>query len=169
MKKYIQILIIFLTISGCGIKETEKKTNENIERNNTKSEQQTKSEKEEKWIDKHGNTFIKKGKDVSIIPAKYKKTGKSFKVFIFNETPNKIQVSERLKIHPNEFIVFNMMDSDTLDLNNGVKFMFGETFGLEVEDKKSQVSGLGGEFLKKYSVPDEAEWAFVIVPEGEGD
>ena len=62
-----------------------------------------------------------------------------------------------------------MIDTYTLELNNGVKFMFGETYGLEIEDKNSQVSGLGGEFLVKYGVPDKAEWAFVIVPEGEGD
>jgi len=125
--------------------------------------------KEERWTDEHGNVFIQKGNEVSIIPAKYEKTGKTYKVFIFNETSNEIQISERLKIQPNEFKVFNMVDTDTLELNNGVKFMFGETYGLEIEDKKSQVSGLGGEFLIKYGVPDEAEWAFVIVPEGEGD
>ncbi|WP_082591118.1 DUF4844 domain-containing protein [Sediminicola sp. YIK13] len=126
-------------------------------------------EKEERWTDEHGNVFIQKGNEVSIIPAKYEKTGKTYKVFIFNETSNEIQVSERLKIQPNEFKVFNMVDTDTLELNNGVKFLFGETYGLEIEDKKSQVSGLGAEFLVKYGVPDEAEWAFVIVPEGQGD
>ncbi|XLS27639.1 DUF4844 domain-containing protein [Flavobacteriaceae bacterium M23B6Z8] len=125
--------------------------------------------KEERWTDEHGNVFIQKGDEVSIIPAKYEKTGKTYKVFIFNETANEIQVSERLKIQPNEFKIFNIVDTDTLELNNGVKFMFGETYGLEIEDKKSQVSGLGGEFLKKYRVPDEADGAFVIVPEGKGD
>jgi len=125
--------------------------------------------KEERWTDEHGNVFIQKGNEVSIIPAKYDKTGKTYKVFIFNETSNEIQVSKKLKIQPNEFKVFNVVDTDTLELNNGIKFMFGETYGLEIEDKKSQVSGLGGEFLVKYGVPDETEWAFVIVPEGEGD
>lgn len=125
--------------------------------------------KEERWIDENGNVFMQKGNEVSITPAKYQKTGKTYKLFIFNETSNEIQVSSRLKIQPNEFKVFNLVDTDTLELNNGVKFMFGETYGLEIEDKKSQVSGLGGEFLVKYGVPYEAEWAFVIVPEGEGD
>ena len=169
MKKYIQILIIFLVFFACGKKETKKKTPKNMNGNSTMSEQQIKPEKEERWTDKYGNIFIQKGKDVSIIPAKYEKTGKSYKVFVLNETSNEIKVSEKLKIQPNEFKVFNMVDTDTLELNNGVKFMFGETYGLEIEDKKSQVSGLGGEFLEKYGVPDEAEWAFVIVPEGEGD
>ena len=169
MKKYIQIFILLLTLSACDNKGTEKKIPENVSRSSTKFEQQTKPEKEERWTDKNGNIFILKGEEVSIIPAKYEKTGKSYKVFVFNETSNDILVSERLKIQPNEFKVFNMVDTDTLELNNGVKFMFGETYGLEIEDKKSQVSGLGGEFLEKYRVPDEAEWAFVIVPEGEGD
>ena len=74
-----------------------------------------------------------------------------------------------LKIKPNEFKVFNLKDTDTLKLDNGIEFMFGATFGLEVEDKKSQVVGLGGDFLEKYGVPDEAEWAFLIVPAGKGD
>ena len=125
--------------------------------------------KEERWTDSHGNVFIQKGNEVSIIPAKYDKTGKTYKVFIFNETSGEIGISEKLKIQPKEFKVFNLIDTDTLGLDNGVKFMFGETYGLEIEDKKSQVSELGGEFLVKYGVPDEAEWAFVIVPEGEGD
>ncbi len=129
----------------------------------------TEKPKEKKWTDFHGNVFIEKGNEISIIPAKYNKTGKTHRIFIFNETSSEIGVISNLKIKPNEFKVFNLQDIDTLKLDNGVKFMFGETYGLEVEDKKSQVSGLGGEFLKKYGVPDEAQWAFVIVPVGEGD
>jgi len=126
----------------------------------------TEYQKEEKWVDSNGNVFFQKGNEVSIIPAKYNKTGKTYRVFIFNETSNEIGIIENLKINPNEFKVFNLKDTDTLKLDNGVKFMFGETYGLEIEDKKSQVSGLGGKFLDEYKVPDEAEWAFVIVPEG---
>lgn len=125
--------------------------------------------KEERWTDEHGNVLVQNGNEVSIIPTKYEKKGKPYKVFIFNETLDEIQVSEKLKIPPNQFKLFNLIDTDTLELKNGVKFMFGETYGLEIEDKKSQVSGLGGEFLVKYGVPDDADWAFVIVPEGEGD
>ena len=150
MTKYLQFLLVLLTLSACRQPATE-------------------LPKVEQWTDEHGNVFIQSGDEVSIIPAKYDKTGRTYKVFVFNETPNEIAVSERLKIRPNEFKVFNLVDTDTLALDNGVKFMFGDTYGLEVEDKKSQVSGLGGEFLVKYGVPDEAEWAFIIVPECEGD
>jgi len=129
----------------------------------------TKKVKEERWTDDHGNIFIEKGNEISIIPAKYNKTGKTYKVFIFNETFKEITVSKRLTIQPNEFKVFNLVDTDMLELDNGVKFMFGGTYGLEVKDEKSQVSGLGGEFLVKYGVSDEVELAFVIVPEGKGD
>ena len=169
MTKYIRIFIIFLTFSACGQKETEKKTPENVNEKFAESEQQTESQKEEKWTDSNGNVFIEKGNEISIIPAKYNKTGKTYKVFIYNETSDEIGIIENLKINPNEFKVFSIKDTDTLKLNNGVKFMFGETYGLEIEDKKSQVSGLGGKFLDEYKVPDDAEWAFVIVPEGKGD
>jgi hypothetical protein len=169
MTKYIRIFIIFLTFSACGQKGTEKKTPEKVNEKFAESEQLTESQKEEKWTDSNGNVFIEKGNEISIIPAKYNKTGKTYKVFIYNETSDEIGIIENLKINPNEFKVFSIKDTDTLKLNNGVKFMFGETYGLEIEDKKSQVSGLGGKFLDKYKVPDDAEWAFVIVPEGKGD
>lgn len=169
MTKYFQVLLILLILSACGQKETEKKATENLNEKVAESEKQAEFQKEEKWTDLNGNVFIQKGIEVSIIPAKYSKTGKTYKVFVYNETSNEIGIIESLKINPNEFKVFNLKDTDTLKLDNGVKFMFGETYGLEIEDKKSQVSGLGGKFLEKYGVPDEAEWAFVIVPIGKGD
>ena len=124
---------------------------------------------EERYTDKYGNVFIKNGAHLSIIPAKYEKTGKKYKVFIYNETESKIGIIGNMKIEPNEFIIANVVDTSVLKLNNGVEFKFGKTYGLEVEDKEQQISGLGGEYLEKYKVPDEAEWAFVIVPRGEGD
>ncbi|UAB75582.1 hypothetical protein [Mesoflavibacter sp. SCSIO 43206] len=169
MTKYIKIFIVLLTLTACGQKETEKKTPENVNEKSAESEQKSDSEKVEKWTDSNGNVFIEKGNEISIIPAKYNKTGKTNKVFIYNETSNGIGIIGNLKIKPNEFKVFNLKDTDTLKLENGVKFMFGETYGLEVEDKKSQVSGLGGKYLDIYKVPDYAEWAFVIVPIGDGD
>ncbi|MEP0264629.1 hypothetical protein [Dokdonia sp.] len=169
MTKYIQIFIILLTLSACGQKGTEKKTQENANEKFAESEQTAESQKEEKWTDSNGNIFFQKGNEVSIIPAKYDKTEKTYRVFIFNETSNEIGSFKNLKINPNEFKVFTLKGTDTLKLDNGVKFMFGETYGLEIEDKKSQVSGLGGKFLEEYKVPDDAEWAFVIVPEGQGD
>jgi len=125
--------------------------------------------KEKKWTDSHGNAFIEKVTEVSIIPAKYDKTGKTYKIFLYNETTENIVIIKDLIIKPREFKVFNLSDTDTLKLDNGVKFMFGETHGLEVEDKKSQVSGLGGKYLTSYGVSNEIDWAFVIVPTGKGD
>jgi len=125
--------------------------------------------KEKKLTDSYGNVFIEKGTEVSIIPAKYNKTGKKYKVFLYNETTENIKIIEDLIIKPREFKVFNISDKDTLKLENGVKFMFGETYGLEVEDKKSQVSGLGGKYLTDYGVPNKIDFAFVIVPIGKGD
>ena len=158
-----------MTISACGQKPAENKTSENVDINLVVSEQKIKSQKEEKWTDSIGNVFIEKGNEISIIPAKYNKTGKTYKLFIYNETFSEIGISENIKIGSNEFRVVNLKDTDTLKLDNGVKFYFGEHYAIEVEDRNSQVSGLGGEFLEKYGVPDEAEWAFVIVPVGKGD
>lgn len=125
--------------------------------------------KENRYFDENGNEFIEKGDELFIIPTKYEKTGKTYEVFIYNETSKEIGIIENQKIQPNQFIVIDLKDTDTLRLDNGVKFMFGEEYGLEVEDKKSQVSGIGGKFLDDYGVPKEIEWAFVIVPEGQGD
>lgn len=129
----------------------------------------TQSEKDKRYVDSNGNGFIEKENKVFIIPAKYEKTGKSYKIFLYNGTSNNIGLTKEFTIKPKEFKVFNVSDTDTLKLDNGVKFMFGETYGLEVEDKKSQVSGLGGKYLSDYGVPNEIDFAFVIVPIGEGD
>ncbi len=125
--------------------------------------------KENRYFDENGNEFIEKGDELFIIPVKYNKTGKVEKIFIYNETTKEIGIKENQKLKPNQFIVIDLKDTDTLFLDNGVKFMFGDEYGLEVEDNKSQVSGLGGKFLDDYSVPKEVEWAFVIVPKGQGD
>ena len=128
-----------------------------------------KSPKEVRYEDSNGNIFIEKGSDISIIPATYNKTGKSYKIFIYNETSKEIEVVEGLKIETNTFKTFDLKDTDTLTLDIGVHLMFGEKYGLEIEDKKSQISSLGGKFLEVYGVPEDVEWAFVIVPEGKGD
>jgi len=41
--------------------------------------------------------------------------------------------------------------------------MFEKTQGLEIENEKSQINGLGGKFLDEYGVPEKVEWFFVIV------
>ena len=56
-----------------------------------------------------------------------------------------------------------------LILDIGVKFILGETYGLEFKDKKPQVSGLEGKHLTDYGVLKAIDWAFVIVPSGKGD
>jgi hypothetical protein len=166
----ITILTFIILIYSTFFQETwQTEKSEKTNRLIKQTEQLIETKKEKRWTDSNGNVFIEKGNEVSIIPAKYNKTGKIYKVFIYNETLEEIGIIENLKIKPNEFKVFNLKDTDTLKLDNGVKFMFGETYGLEIEDKKSQVSGLGGKFLDEYKVPNDAEWAFVIVPKGKGD
>ena len=169
MTNYIQIILIFLSLTACGQLEGDNRTSEIGNESIADLKQQPESEKEGRWTDSNGNDFVEKGNEIFINPTKYYKSGKIYKVFICNETSNQIGVVKGLKIKPSEFKVFSLKDTDTLTLDNGVRFMFGETYGLEIEDKNSQVSGLGGKYLDIYNVPDDAEWAFVIVPIGDGD
>ena len=125
--------------------------------------------KVEKWTDENGNVFLQKGDETYLLPAKYEKTGKKYKIFIFNKTLNQIFISDKLNIPPNNFIVFNLSDTDTLNLNNGVKFMFGDTFGLEQEDLNHQVSAIVEDFFLGHEITDDIDWAFAIYPEGQGD
>ena len=124
---------------------------------------------EKRYFDSYGNEFVEKGNELSIIPAEYKKTGQVYKIFLYNETKNDIGLIDKIKIKPNEYTTVNLVDTSVLSLDSGVKFFFGETHGLQVDDKKNTVSGIGGEYLEKYNVPEDVEFAFVIVPEGEGD
>ena len=169
MIKYIPILLILLIFASCKEKKTEAKKLENIIVKEAEPIKTIESRKIKTWTDSHGNVFTEIGNQVYIKPARYNRTGKIYKIFIYNETSQEIGIIEKLRIKPNDFRVFNLEDIDTLKLENGVKFMFGETYGLEVEDEKSQVSGIGGKYLKLYKVPEDAEWAFTILPVMEGD
>ena len=64
--------------------------------------------------------------------------------------------------------IFEFVDTDSISFNFGSKIYFGDT-GLEVEDKKGELAGIGGEYWENYKVPDDVEYGFVIVPSGEGD
>ena len=123
---------------------------------------------EKKYKDKHGNEIIKKGEDTYIVPAEYKKTGASYKIFLRNETDESVNIKGKFTLNPNEDKVFNFIDTDSILFDIGPKIYFGE-YGLEVEDKKSELAGIGGEFWKKYKVPDDVEYGFVIVNPGKGD
>lgn len=104
-----------------------------------------------------------------LIDNEYEKTGKAYPVFIYNTTDSIISTDRSITIKPNEHKMFELTDSESIHLNIGVVFILNEMEGLEIVDKKSQVSGLGGSFLDKYNVPDSAEYAFIIVNPGEGD
>ena len=162
MTKYIVIFIVLLVLTACVQQGTKKKTSK------IDNSEATESKEVEQWTDEHGNVFTEKDGKTFINPAKYTKKGRVYKVFFYNKTSNVVHFTNNLKIQPNEFQIINLKDVDTLELDNGVTFMFGD-YGLEIDDTQSQVSGLGGSFLDKYKVPDDAEWAFVIVPPGEGD
>ena len=124
--------------------------------------------KETKFTDKHGNIIIEKGDDISIIPAEYEKSGTYYKIFLRNETTKSIELIDRLTLNPNEEAIINMADTDSILFNFGPKIYFGE-FGLEVEDKKGELAGIGGDYWDIYKVPKDVEYGFVILPEGQGD
>ncbi|MDY2586369.1 hypothetical protein [Winogradskyella aquimaris] len=122
-----------------------------------------------RYSNDHGNYFIDKGNRLFIVPSTYVIIGNRHDIFLYNETANDVELAKDLKIKPNHFRILNMRESDSLILNNGIKFTFSNDNELEVEDNNSQISGLGGEFLNDYKVPNGVEWAFVIVEPGEGD
>lgn len=124
--------------------------------------------KEKRHFDKHGNEYIQKGDELFIVPAKYHKTGERYQIFMINETDSIVTIKHKFTLSPDEQRIFEFTDTDSLIFNIGPKIFFGE-YGLETEDKKGQIAGIGGEFWEKYNVPDDVEYGFVIVPEGEGD
>ncbi|WP_406683415.1 hypothetical protein N1F78_12100 [Seonamhaeicola sp. MEBiC1930] len=124
---------------------------------------------ENRYSNDNGNYFIDKGNRLFIVPSTYIIIGNRHDIFLYNETANDVEIAKELKIKPNHFRIISMNETDSLILNNGIKFTFGDGNELEVVDINSQISGLGGEFLNHYGVPKEVEWAFVIVPPDEGD
>lgn len=124
---------------------------------------------ERRYSNDYGNCFIDKGNRIFVVSPDYVIIGDRHDIFLYNETANDVEVAKDLKIKPNHFRILNMRETDSLILKNGIKFTFGNDNELEVVDANSQVSGLGGEFLNHYGVPEEVNWAFVIVPPNEGD
>lgn len=125
--------------------------------------------KNENRYSDNGNHFIEKGNRLFIVPSNYIVIGKRYNIFLYNDTTKEVGITKGLNIRPNQFKIINMRESDSLILNNGIKFTFADEDGLEITDEKSQISGLGGDFLDDYGVPEKVEWAFVIVPAGKGD
>ena len=123
---------------------------------------------ENRYKDKHGNEIIEKGDETFIIPAEYKKTGASYKIFLRNETDKPVSIKNKFTLKPNDEKIFKFVDTDSILFDFGPKIYFGDT-GLEVDDKKGELAGIGGEYWEKYKVPEDVEYGFVIVPLGEGD
>tara|TARA_R110002073_G_scaffold335157_1_gene526444 strand:+ start:63 stop:509 length:447 start_codon:yes stop_codon:yes gene_type:complete len=123
---------------------------------------------ENRYKDKHGNEIIEKGDETYIIPAEYEKTGVTYKIFLRNETDKLVNIKGKFTLKPNEDKIFKFVDKDSILFDIGPKIYFGDN-GLEIEDKKSELAGIGGEYWEKYNVPDDVEYGFVIVKPGEGD
>jgi hypothetical protein len=124
--------------------------------------------KEKRYIDKHGNEIIDKGDKTYIIPAEYEKKGTTYKIFLRNETDKTVHIKNKFTLKSNEEKEFQFTDTDSILLDIGPKIYFGDD-GLETEDKKGELAGIGGEYWEKYKVSDDVEYGFVIVKPGEGD
>lgn len=124
--------------------------------------------KENRYKDKLGNEIIEKGNDTYIIPAEYEKTGTSYKIFLRNETEKTVSIKNKFSLKPNEEKIIEFVDTDSILFDIGPKIYFGDN-GLEVEDEKGELAGIGGEYWEKYNVPDDVEYGFEIVKPGEGD
>lgn len=123
---------------------------------------------ENRYKDKYGNDIIEKGKETFIIPAEYKKTGVSYKIFLRNETEKTVNIKDRFALKTNEERIIELVDTDSILFDIAPKIYFGDN-GLEVDDKKGELAGIGGEYWEKYNLPDDVEYGFVIVKPGEGD
>lgn len=124
--------------------------------------------KENRYTDKQGNVIIEKGDETFIIPSEYEKTQASYKIFLRNETDKLVSIENRFTLKPDEEKILEFVDTDTILFDFGAKIFFGNT-GLEADDKKGKLAGIGGEYWENYKVPDDVEYGFVIVPPGEGD
>lgn len=123
---------------------------------------------EKRYKDKNGNEFIEKDGKTYIIPAKYEKTGTSYKIFLRNESEKTVNIIEKFTLKPDEEKIFVFIDTDSILFDFGPKIFFGDT-GLEVVDKNGELAGIGGKYWEKYKVPDDVAYGFVIVQSGEGD
>ena len=118
---------------------------------------------------KNANRYKDKlGNEIYIIPAEYEKKETLYKIFLLNETDKTVNIKGRFSLKTNEKKIIEFADTDSILFDIGPKIYFGDN-GLEVEDKKGELAGIGGEYWEKYNVPDDVEYGFVIVKLGEGD
>lgn len=93
------------------------------------------------------------------------------KVFIFNETSDVINIKLDGGCH-----ILNSGSAITVSIEKNRKICIDNDIviqarkdSLNIFDDNARVSGLGGEFLGQYKVPDGVDYAFTVFPVGEGD
>ena len=93
-------------------------------------------------------------------------------IYLINESESAIEVngaSQSVALSPNERLMFCVRERGMLSIDGHILLATTHDGYVEVTDPRIQVSGIGGEFLKTYSVPESADFAFSILPPGEGD
>ena len=108
----------------------------------------------------HLKTYLPLNKidNVNLIEKKAKDI---FLVYIYNDTKNKVS-AEEIIIEPNKSYVFQVRNEEIIKLSNGIEFYIEEMENLTVIDKKSQLKGIGKEYLDQYLIPKNIDFAFVI-------
>ena len=91
-----------------------------------------------------------------------KKIKDIFHVFIYNDTKNKVSVNEII-IEPNKSYILQVRSDEIIKLDNGIEFYIEGMENLTVIDKKSQLKGIGQEYLNQYQIPKNIDFAFFIV------
>lgn len=91
-----------------------------------------------------------------------KKIKDIFLVFIYNDTKNKVSV-KKIIIEPNKSYILKARSDEIIKLSNGIEFYIEEMENLTVIDKKSQLKGIGQEYLNQYQIPKNVDFAFFIV------
>ncbi len=93
-------------------------------------------------------------------------------IYIINKTESDIKVqsqNESATIRPNAARMCAIVLPHMLSLNNGVVLSPTQVGTVLATDEKQQLIGIGQEFWRKHAVPDSADFAFEVVPSGEGE
>ncbi len=84
-----------------------------------------------------------------------------FNVFIYNSTKKKV-TSNKIIIEANSSNIIQLKKDEIIKLSNGIEFYIEKYENLAVIDKKSQLKGIGNEFIDEYKISSDIDFAFEI-------
>lgn len=116
----------------------------------------------------HKNEIVANGAKPCGYTSEDDKTEKFYKIFLVNETDKSVKIKDKLTLEPTEEIIFKFSETDSMIFENGPKIHIRD-YGLDTQDERGQLAGIGGEFWENYNLTDDVDYGFAIVPPGEGD